>query len=153
MTRWIPFLLVVLGLSLGCGEDAEGGGTDAGDPSGDAPPGSNAGTFDEELPSFSTTICDHAVMCIGQDRATCEADLAADMADAKAQLDEAGEQRCARCMDVKTAELGKIVAANCNHTAADANAIFAACDLDKTVDYDGDDNPGNDDKEACAGFP
>lgn len=147
MTRWMSLLLVVLTIALGCG------GEEGGDPPGDGPPGPAAGTFDEELPAFRTATCDHAVRCIGQDRAMCEADLTADMADAKAQLDDAGEARCARCMHAKTTEIGKIVAAGCNHMAADANAIFAACDLDPAVDYDGDGNRGNDDDEACAGYP
>jgi hypothetical protein len=149
MTHRILFLIALLGGAIGCGEDME---PDPGPGPGDGPPGMS-GTFDEELPVFRATICDHAVKCIGQDRATCEAEVTAGMASAKAALDDAGEARCARCMDVRGTELAKVVAASCDHMAGDAEAVFAACDLDPAVDYDGDDNTGNDNDEACAGFP
>jgi hypothetical protein len=166
MTHLHLLLLVVLGLSPGCndgngggGDDGDGGGggdggvrDDASPPPGDGPSGM-VGSFDEELPAFRKAFCDRAVTCISQDRAMCEAEVDTDMAAAKAQLDEAGEVRCARCMHVRATEIAKVVAASCNAAAGNADAIFAACDLDKSVDYDGDDNPGNDDDEACAGFP
>lgn len=161
-----PLLLfVVLGLLSGCsgGGDGSDGGDDGG-PGGDGgirddanrPPIDGpvvVGSFDEELPAFRKAYCDRAVACIGQDRAMCETEVNTDMADAKAALDAAGEMRCARCMKVKAIEVAKVVAANCNAAAGNAEAIFDACDLNKSVDYDGDDNPGNDDDEACAGFP
>ncbi len=151
MMNRILLLLVVSGLAVGC-DDGESSPPAGDGPPGDAPP-VVVRSFDEELPPFRTAICDHAATCIGQNRAMCLADVAADMADAKAQLDEAGEMRCARCMHVRATEIAKIVAANCNAAAGNADAIFAACDLDPAVDYDGDDNPGNDHDEACAGFP
>jgi hypothetical protein len=163
MTHRLLLLLVVLGFLSGCsgggdsGDDAGTGGDGGVRDDADRPPIDGpvvvVGSFDEELPAFRKAFCDRAVTCIGQDRAMCETEVNADMADAKAALDAAGEMRCARCMHVKATEIAKVVAANCNAAAGDAEAIFAACDLDRTVDYDGDDNPGNDDDEACAGFP
>ncbi|HSK03817.1 MAG TPA: hypothetical protein VK932_21335 [Kofleriaceae bacterium] len=164
MTHRLLLLLVVLGLLSGCHDGGGGSGDDGGTggdggvrDDADRPPIDGpvvvVGSFDEELPAFRKAFCDRAVTCIGQDRAMCETEVNADMADAKAALDAAGEMRCARCMHVKATEIAKVVAANCNAAAGDAEAIFAACDLDRTVDYDGDDNPGNDDDEACAGFP
>jgi hypothetical protein len=162
MMHRLLLLLVVLGLLPGCnggggsGDDGGGGDGGVGDAA-DLPPIDGpvvvVGSFDEELPAFRKAFCDRAVTCIGQDRAACEAEVDADMAAAKAALDAAGEMRCARCMHVKATEIAKVVAANCNAAAGNAEAIFAACDLDRTVDYDGDDNPGNDADEACAGYP
>lgn len=136
MMHKMASLFLVFGLSS-CG----GGDDDA------------VGSFDDELPSFRTTLCDVAATCAGQNRAMCEADVSADMADAKAQLDDTGELRCARCMHVKTVEGAKILDASCDLRAASEAAILAECDLNPAADYDGDGTAGNDDDEACAGFP
>jgi hypothetical protein len=148
MTRRILPLFVVLGLWAGlvpgCGQDEESPGVDA---------AVAVESFDDEVPPFLKAFCDLAALCAGQSRPMCEADVNTDMAQAKAQLDDAGELRCARCMHIRAIETANIVAANCNHLVADAEAIFAVCDLNPDVDYDGDGNAGNDDDEACLGLP
>ena len=105
-----------------------------------------AGSFDQELPSFVATLCEVDASCFGADENTCRQDVETDMADAKAALDAAGEQRCAECMDVKTREAQKILNAGCDVNAADNAAVLAACDLNPSDGVQKDD-------EACAGFP
>lgn len=109
--------------------------------------------FDAEAARFTDLICRYAVSCGPTPDAACKSDVETDLADAKAQLDEAGEARCAECLNAKSIELQKVFDDACNIRAADEDAIFAACDLDPAVDYDGDGTPDNDDDEACAGKP
>lgn len=131
-------LAVLTGLVLAACEGGKGGAS---------------GSFDAEVDQLATTTCDLAATCFGEPGESCEADIRMDMADAKAQLDEAGQAACAECMNVKSREIQKILDAMCDLEAGNEPAVFAACDLDPTVDFDGDGTPDNDHDEACAGFP
>jgi hypothetical protein len=160
-------LLVGL-LAVACGGDGDG----TNDPDGGAPPGPDSsvgapdggggatpdggespGTFDEEVGPFIDTMCMVQATCFGADMQMCVTDMTTDMADAQGQLDETGETQCAGCMHVKTREAQKILDAACDVNAGDSEAVFAACDLDPNVDYDGNGTPDDDHDEACAGFP
>jgi hypothetical protein len=112
-----------------------------------------ADLFAEAVDRFAPTFCALNAQCFQVDPAACEADVRTDLGDAEAALDDAGEARCVGCLDVKTEELQKIADAQCDPAAADEAAVFAACDLDPAVDFDGDGTTDNDDDEACAGFP
>lgn len=119
---------------------------------GDAP--ATVGSFDEEVEAIGDAVCDLEVACVMEKTYdACIEDVRNDMADAKAALDAAGEQRCAECMHVKAREIRKIVDSACDVRAADEAAVLAACDLNPSADFDGDGTPDNDDDEACAGFP
>lgn len=136
MTRFFGILTLVLAAAA-C-EGGKGGGT---------------GSFDDEATAFADISCRLGAECFGASEPTCVADIETDMADAKAQLDDAGEQACIECMSVKATEIQKILDANCDIRAGSEAAVFAACDLDPAVDFDGDGTADNDDDEACAGFP
>jgi hypothetical protein len=115
--------------------------------------GTTTDPWDAAVDDFVQAGCVEAATCSGEQPAECEGDVRADLDDARAELDAAGESRCIQCMTVKVRELRKIIAASCDISAADQAAVFAACDLDPATDYDGDGQPANDDDEACAGFP
>lgn len=135
MTRFIGFLTLAM---IACG-GGSGGGT---------------GNWDDEVAQLAATGCALGATCFGDtEKEMCEADVVADMADARAQLDDTGELQCIECMNVKSVEMQKILDADCDIRAASEAAVFAACDLDPAVDFDGDGTVDNDDDEACAGFP
>lgn len=115
--------------------------------------GGGADGFDEEAARFADVLCEVNETCAGMDRPSCVADILADMADAKAVLDDAGRLRCIQCMETKRTEAPKVVDADCDPEAVDPSPVFAACDLDPAVDFDGDGRADNDHDEACAGFP
>jgi hypothetical protein len=132
------FLSCSLGLlaSVACGGDDGGGG------------GGGGASFDQAVEEFASAIC-----ACDPDPAACERDVRTDMADAKAALGEGERAPCIACMDAKAAEAVKMAAADCDESVIDPEAIFAACDLDPAVDYDGDQVPDNDHDQACAGYP
>jgi hypothetical protein len=136
MTRTLAALVIACAFAACAGDD---GGDDVG--------------WDATVDEFVQAGCVEAAVCSGEAPAECEGDVRADMEDAREALDGPGETRCIDCMTVKVRELRKVIAASCNVGAADTGAIFAACDLDPAVDYDGDGQTANDDDEACAGFP
>lgn len=109
--------------------------------------------WDATVDDFVAAACVEGEACTGDDPVACEDDVRTDLDDARAELDEAGEDQCMACLEVKAAQFRAIIAAACDEDAADEAAVFAACDLDPTVDYDGDGSVDNDDDEACAGFP
>ena len=119
----------------------------------DAP---TAATWGETVDDYIHVACVEIEACgppVPPPPPNCEADLTADFADAMAALDDAGEQRCIHCLQVKLTTLREIIANDCGGTTEQVEAVFAACDLDPTVDYDGDGTVDNDHDEACAGFP
>ena len=81
----------------------------------------------------------------------CRADLAVEFDRVKPTLDLQGHEECARCLDVKGRTLFKVV--DCMPTAAQTQAVDAACDLDPTVDADHDGDPTDDYSDACGGVP
>lgn len=115
--------------------------------------GGATGSFDDEAMAFAEVSCQLAADCFGSTDAGCIAEITTDMADAKAQLDEAGQAACIECMSVKAREIQNILDASCDIAAGSEPAVFAACDLDPAVDFDGDGTTDNDHDEACAGFP
>ena len=115
--------------------------------------GSSGSAFDSTLPEFISAGCELEATCFGDDQAACEADVTADMADAKEALDEAGEDQCALCMLAKIEQGNAILEAACDVGAADPQAVYDACDLDAATDFDMDGTADNDDDEACAGYP
>ena len=137
-------LTAMMAFATACGSGDDGGGGGG---------GGGGDDWDTTIEALVDTLCVDGAACTGDDPGQCEGDVRTDMADARAQLDAAGEARCLACLDVKMRELRKIIAASCDVAAADTDAIYAACDLDPATDYNGDDDPANDDDEACAGFP
>jgi len=130
-------------------------GTNTCDPTGAGP---DAGAdWDSVLQDFIAAVCSVEQACFPGDPpepvSRCIDDITTDMADARAELDVAGEQACIECMRAKTAAAIELESAECNEGAVDINPVFAACDLDSTADFDGDGIPDNDDDEACAGYP
>lgn len=115
--------------------------------------GGGEDAFDAEVDRFAPTLCEASASCGGQDEMACLTDVYTDMAAARDELDEAGRARCIECMEAKRAEIEKLLAADCDTSVLDDGAVFAACDLDPAVDYDGDGEAANDDDEACAGYP
>jgi hypothetical protein len=161
-------LVLIVGLIAGCGgngdsKDPDGGGGGGPDSSVSAPDGGGGGggpdggdspgSFDEEVGPFIDTMCMVESVCFNGDMQACVNDMTTDMADAQAQLDETGEMQCATCMHVKQREAQKILDATCDVNAGDSEAVFAACDLNPNVDFDGNGTPDDDHDEACAGFP
>jgi hypothetical protein len=57
------------------------------------------------------------------------------------------------CLAVKADLIPSVVDQGCQPTPAQDQDVYDACDLDPTTDYDEDGDTGNDDDEACAGFP
>jgi hypothetical protein len=106
----------------------------------------SSGSFDDEVVDFRDTLCDVGSQCFSDDRQSCIDDVTADMADAKAELDDAGEMQCAACMHEKTVQAQAVLDADCNADAYDEEAVLAACDLTPDDGVDTDD-------EACAGYP
>jgi hypothetical protein len=113
--------------------------------------GNSAGTpsFDEAGAAFLDALCTSP--CVGDNEAECRSDVTIDLADIEAELDAAGEARCARCLDVKADILATL--ATCQASPDQDAAVAAACDLDPAVDFDGDGTADNDDDEACIGLP
>jgi hypothetical protein len=96
------------------------------------------GSFDDEVPRFIDAVCGVSDRCDNErPDGDCEDDVEEDMADAKAALDEAGEEACAMCMHV-TIEVIEGLGSRCDPTDAELERLFDAC--------------GEND-EACAGFP
>lgn len=114
--------------------------------------GGGGSPWDDGVDDFVAATCVEYADCTGDDPATCESDVRADLGDAEAELDDAGEAACLECLATK-AEVVRSIAEDCQPMAEDIAAIVAACDTDPTVDFDGDGTPDNDDDEACAGFP
>lgn len=125
--------MVVMLVLAACGGDDGGGG-------------GGTSSFDNELSPFENSLCDVGAQCFNDDRAQCISDVMADMADAKAMLDAAGQDQCAACMHAKTVEAQKFLDANCDSSVLDEAAVIAACD---TTPDNGEDS----DDEACAGYP
>jgi hypothetical protein len=150
----------LLALMLALAAAACGGGDDS-SASPDAPPGTPdaatptpdaAATWDEAVADFIHLACVEIAEC-AEPSATCMADMTTDFADAMAALDAAGEQRCIHCLEAKIALGHDFIANHCQPGDIDPQTVYAACDLDPTVDYDGDGTANNDHDEACAGFP
>jgi hypothetical protein len=117
------------------------------------PPSPPPSDFDTSVDNFTVLICQVGDVCVDQDPVACETDVRTDLADAEEILDEAGEAQCIECLDAKAIELQKLLDADCDVTVLDNAAVFAACDLDPAVDFDGNGTADDDDDEACAGFP
>ena len=81
----------------------------------------------------------------------CRADLAAEFDRVKPGLDLQAHEECAHCLDVKNRTLGMVV--DCMPTADQNQKVYAACDLDPTVDADNDGDPTDDFSDACGGVP
>ncbi len=110
-------------------------------------------SWDQTVTDFVSAICPPANTCSPGDHAACEQDVRTDLDQARSMLDAAGQERCIHCLQVKTDLVGDIVAQSCQSTPDQDQQVFDACDLDPSVDYDGDGTANNDDDEACAGFP
>ena len=119
-----------------------------GDPVGNTSPS----TWNDAVNAFIDATCNDATTCTGDDPAQCTTDVTADMAQAKSMLDETGQAQCIQCMNAR-AQAARDFAITCDMADIDFAAVYAACDLDPSMDYDGDGTPDNDDDEACAGFP
>ncbi|HUH05002.1 MAG TPA: hypothetical protein VML75_23555 [Kofleriaceae bacterium] len=133
-------IITMLAALAACGGNGSGSGADA-----------EPVTFDGELARFIESICQAGAQCFADPLQDCRDDVTADMMDARAALDAAGEAQCAACMRAKSDLSDALVAADCDTDAVDPNDILPYCDLDPNVDYLGDGNP--DDDEACAGYP
>lgn len=137
LTRFVLlFAVAACGAGVSDNPNADSG---AGD--GDA-----VGSYAEESPGFQLTLCKVEATCFAKDEAECQRDVADDMAYAAELLDDAGEERCAACMHVKTREFQKVLDAACDLAAADEAALRMVCDLDPSDGVDKLD-------EACAGYP
>lgn len=143
--RYLCTMKFLVGIGLALVASACTGG------SGDG--GGGSGDWDAVVASFAASTCDLESECFSGDRAACIADVEADMADAEVALGVSGQPACIACMNVKRAEGAKILAASCDLSAGDLDAVIAACDLDPGTDFNGDGDNTNDDDEACAGFP
>lgn len=111
------------------------------------------GDWDAVVSSFAESICEMGAQCFGEGKAECLAEIEQEMAAAEVELGPSGQPACIACMNVMSTEADKMMAPDCDVRAINEDAIFAACDLDPTVDFDQDGDPTNDEDEACAGFP
>lgn len=114
--------------------------------------GGSDGSWDEGVDDYVEASCVEFEPCTGTDPADCEADVRADLGDARDELDDAGEQECLDCLAAKS-EAVRGALPGCQPDAADVAAVLAACDTDPTFDFDNDGTPDNDDDEACNGHP
>jgi hypothetical protein len=130
--------VVLCSALVACGGGGSGGGT------GD--------DWDATVEDFRQAICTNACVPTGG-QASCLADVKSDLDGARAVLDAAGEAACLHCLDVKASLIAEVAANGCQSTAAQDAEVFAACDLDPAVDFDGDGTADNDDDAACAGAP
>ena len=97
--------------------------------------GDGAG-WDSAVSDFEDGVCTTACNALPED--ACRRDVQTDLADARAILDDVGEQRCIDCLDTKLRLIPPIEMQACQATAAQEAEVRAACGA-------------ND--EACAGFP
>jgi hypothetical protein len=95
------------------------------------------GDWNEAVDDLVAAICVDLEPCTGDDPATCEDDVRADMQDARDQLEGAEEGDCVACMQV-LAEQAHDQSFTCDPADIDMDAIEAACGTDN---------------EVCAGFP
>jgi hypothetical protein len=130
--RTIGFVVV---LAAACG-----GGSGGGD------------IWDVRMARFAEAFCVNS--CVPADsQEICVQQVQSDMDQARFVIGTEGEAACLACVQVKTDLMAQIVANNCEASAAVAAMISGACDTDDRSDFDGDGDPGNDQTEACAGFP
>ena len=102
--------------------------------------------FDMAAAEYSHDLCTAIITC-SDPRGTvaaCEASEQRNLADAKAQLDDAAELQCAACLRVVAEQSRAYVAAACDRAAFDQAAITAACDLTP--------ENGPSDGDACGGL-
>jgi hypothetical protein len=117
-----------------------GGGDDSG------------GSWDDVVDDFVDATCVDYEPCTGADPVACDTDVRTDLADARDELDDAGEAACIDCLAAKAAVIRDVLPA-CQPGGDDIATIIAACDTDPAVDFDGDGTADNDDDEACNGHP
>jgi hypothetical protein len=134
--RW---WLVGLACVVGCGGSSNTANDDA--------------RWDDGVASFAAATCDSP--CETSDHTVCKSDLVEDFMAARDELDASGGSRdaCLACLRAKTDAAPLVAANHCTPTAAIDQMVFAICDLDPKVDYDGDGILDNDDDEACGGYP
>lgn len=156
----VPALLLVFAFESACGggpgpsETTSASGTGGG--SGSSVSAGGGGAVDTELAdlieTFTRLLCEEVgPRCRSIDAQACRADVVNDFDDARASFSPDEEAACAACLQVKIRELEKL-AQSCGATVDDA-AVLAACDLDTTVDADGNGRPDDDDDDACGGAP
>lgn len=98
--------------------------------------GGNTADWDGAAADYEEGLCTST--CRVQAEDTCRRDLRTDLAEAKALLDPAGEQRCIACLDTKLRLIPVVEMQGCQPTAEQDAEVVAACGADD---------------EACAGFP
>ncbi len=125
-------ILVVLGIGA-CADDK-------------APPGD---PYDVAVANYIEVACTSACRSGQEDQ--CRADVSEKLTRVKLALDAAAQARCITCLDTKAGLVPELAA--CMPTADQTAMVVAACDLDPTIDSDGDGIPDNDYSEACGGEP
>jgi len=98
--------------------------------------GGDAADWDGAAADYEEGLCTST--CRVQTEDACRRDLQAALADARALLDPAGEQRCIDCLDTRLRLIPLVELQGCQPTAAQDAEVTAACGA-------------ND--ESCAGIP
>jgi hypothetical protein len=98
--------------------------------------GGDAADWDGAVADYEEGLCTST--CRVQTEDACRRDIQADLTDARALLDPAGEQRCIDCLDTRLRLIPLVEVQACQPTAAQNTEVVAACGASD---------------EACAGFP
>ena len=98
--------------------------------------GGDGADWEGAVADFEVGLCTST--CRVETEDACRRDLRADLTDARARLDLAGEQRCIDCLDTKLRLIPLVDMQACQPTAAQSAEVVAACGANN---------------EACAGSP
>lgn len=110
-------------------------------------------SWEEVVDRYADAVCHGFAACgaPGEPEA-CIAEVQTDLAETRAQLPSEREEQCMDCLATVADIVPAVVDNGCESTTAQDARIYAACDLDPAVDYDGDGDPANDDEQACDGL-